>query len=210
MTPLLHLKASSNWASILELLLHAGADVDHVSDEGDNILLKYARFPATKIVQALLHAGAKPNLADQRGYTAMHHAARFALAEMMQSLMAAGADIDSRNPFGRTPLLETCYDRHDRARAPTIRLLLENGARVDVVDGTGMSALTHMKVLVLCGATPHDWQDTVRSIEVLLEHDAVVNAIDWEVFYRMGTPGPRKVASRSSNMEQISTSETMM
>ncbi|KAK3618379.1 hypothetical protein LTR56_024683 [Elasticomyces elasticus] len=188
MPPLLHLQPSSNWELILELLLHAGADVNHVSNKGSTILLKYAKYPMTEIVQALLDAGAEPNLVYANGFTAMHHAALFTMTEMMRSLIAAGAHIDSRNSSGRTPLLEACHDWHPHPRAPTLRLLLENGARIDVVDGTGMSPLIHLKMLVFCGTLPDDWQDTVRSIEVLLEHNADVNPSDAEVFSRMGTP----------------------
>ena len=172
-TPLLHLQDLSNWRAILDALLQAGAKVNHISNGGDTILLKHARWSNTAVVRALLDAGADHTIVNGSGTSALHLAARYTMTEMMQDLLDAGAEVDCLNNCRTTPLL-VASDCHD-VRAPALRLLLSRGARPNVVDDEGMAPLHYVCDTSSWGAEPSDQTDYAHSIEVLVEYGANVN-----------------------------------
>ncbi len=69
------------------------------------------------------------------GSTPLHFAAASGNREAVQLLLSAGADVNARNDKGGTPL-------HRAVKFPDIaQLLLERGARVEIADGCGRTAL---------------------------------------------------------------------
>ncbi|MFF5262111.1 ankyrin repeat domain-containing protein [Actinomadura viridis] len=87
----------------------------------------------TQGVLRLLDVGYDAHARDGEHRSLLHWLHRLDHEELLPWLLAAGLDIEARDRHGRTPLL-TAVD--ERARASTVRALLEAGARVDA-RGTG-------------------------------------------------------------------------
>ncbi|KAF2122814.1 ankyrin repeat-containing domain protein [Lophiotrema nucula] len=75
---------------------------------------------------------------DYKGRTALHFATRMNQFEHTQLLLLYNANVDSPDSaLGRTPLLMAIYWNHHRI----IKLLIDAGASIDVVDTNGMTIL---------------------------------------------------------------------
>lgn len=110
-------------------------------------------------VVLLLHEyGANIHFIDSQGYNSLHLAVHGKKPDMLLLLLALGGNIDSKDSFGRTPLMWACYagDNDD-----LVLVLLEWGADLNIRDVTGYTALHwavvsshfhHGKLLVEAGA----------------------------------------------------------
>ncbi|MCA9290159.1 MAG: ankyrin repeat domain-containing protein [Phycisphaerales bacterium] len=89
------------------------------------------------MVAELLQSGADPNLAiDRGGFTAVHIAVGSTQCTLIETLAEYGADLD-REGGARTPLMYAI----DRRDAACVAELLRLGARVDVRDPNGETAM---------------------------------------------------------------------
>lgn len=101
-------------ASIVELLVRSGADVNARANNGDqdtpllcaveNYLEVEDRQEAALIIRVLIHLGADVNAADTRGNTALVLAAKHNQPELIRLLLELGADAARPVIGGRTPL----------------------------------------------------------------------------------------------------------
>ena len=74
----------------------------------------------------------------RKGANALHICAWFGLTDAISSLLGQGIDIDSKDPkHAQTPLMYACR----RGQAAAVALLLDRGARLDVMSSRGNSAL---------------------------------------------------------------------
>lgn len=113
-TALHHAAKMREGASIVELLVRTGADVNaRVNDGGQGTPLLYAvenylevqdRQEAALIIRVLVHLGADINIADARGNTALVLAATHNQPELIRLLLELGADAARPVAGGRTPL----------------------------------------------------------------------------------------------------------
>src|SRR5437763_17216435 len=97
-------------------------------------------------IHTLLANGAAVNAADLDGWTPLIHAlwqGEGSGSPVIQALLAKGADVNARATDGLTPLM-ACANGINRAS--TLKLLLDNGARVNVADVRGYTALTQTAV----------------------------------------------------------------
>lgn len=71
--------------------------------------------------------------------TPLHHAASWSPPGVVQALLHAGADIEARNTFGMTPLMDAvcCFGNH----AETLAVLIESGASLSAEDDNHQNAL---------------------------------------------------------------------
>ena len=174
------------------MLLEHGADVNALSDEGyeyDNgwpPLHKAVRAGNVEVVRMLLAAGAdvsatsrpaRPARADRSdGYTALHIAATFdSPTDIAEMLLEHGADLEHRNSYGRTALLQAAFsDSYEHAK-----LFLEHGTDVNAIESQAKrhSAGDTALHIVL---KEHAMDDVEKEafIQLLLEHGADVNALD--------------------------------
>ena len=172
--PLLYLADGENCLSMCNILISAGADVDHQDSDGNTVMLHHAALSNTRPPRALLKIGADPHKTNQRGEVCLQLAARYCITDMMQLLIDAGADVEASFLSSTPPLLQACKTRFKRSAG--LRLLFENGADPNRLDSRGRTPLHIVCWKYSHGGNPSDHSDHLRSIEILIEHDANVNA----------------------------------
>eukprot|EP00850_Spirogloea_muscicola_P016184 SM000129S26171 [mRNA] locus=s129:404788:409939:- [translate_table: standard] len=84
----------------------------------------------TEQLRQLIKAGADPSKQDYDGRTSLHLAASKGFKDMVAFLLLEGVDINAKDNFGTTPLLEALRNNHDE----TARLLVEKGATVSLTE----------------------------------------------------------------------------
>lgn len=141
------------------------------------------------IVQALLNAGFNPNFRDPQGFTPLHYAAvSVDDPRMAAMLLARGADVNARGgPQHDTPLLLAA----NRGHVAVVHVLLKAGARLNVQNRLGVSAL---------GSAV--FSQHLASARALLEAGALINARDrmgatplWLAAYQGDLPMARLLLS---------------
>uniref|UniRef100_A0A3P9CJ69 Poly [ADP-ribose] polymerase n=1 Tax=Maylandia zebra TaxID=106582 RepID=A0A3P9CJ69_9CICH len=102
-TPL-HFAAGYNRVSVVEYLLHHGADV-HAKDKGGLVPLHNAcSYGHFEVAELLVRHGASVNVADLWKFTPLHEAAAKGKYEICKLLLKHGADPTKKNRDGNTPL----------------------------------------------------------------------------------------------------------
>eukprot|EP00276_Gloeochaete_wittrockiana_P008246 CAMPEP_0184655204 /NCGR_PEP_ID=MMETSP0308-20130426/12817_1 /TAXON_ID=38269 /ORGANISM="Gloeochaete witrockiana, Strain SAG 46.84" /LENGTH=1011 /DNA_ID=CAMNT_0027091533 /DNA_START=381 /DNA_END=3416 /DNA_ORIENTATION=+ len=122
-------------AVLKELIIDKGYDVNAVTESGQTALKAASYVGKSEAVKFLLENGANPNIADDEGYTPLINV-----------------------------LARLSYARDDTPRLAIVGMLLEHGARTDVVTSDGSTVWT---VAVATG------RDDV--IKVMVQHDADPN-----------------------------------
>jgi ankyrin repeat protein len=152
-TPL-HLAAVNGSAPMITVLVEAGADVNAMLPEGETILMTAARTGRPEALEILLNAGARLDASEKwNGETALHWAAAENHDGAVRLLLTRGADPDQRSaeqkyqrrrsgqsvlPLGHwTPLMYAARENAIEAG----RALASGGAKLDLVDPDGASAL---------------------------------------------------------------------
>lgn len=167
-SPLMKAAQQGN-AQMVKFLLRRHADVNYRNaNDGETALLRAAKFAGPggisdthaidfrQTLALLLKAGANPDTPDRNGGLPLFFAPT---TWVIQALLAAGADPNAAlNP----PLIEHA---HDPAR---VRLLLAAGARPDVRDAQGASALAV--------AAEKGSLESVRQLLAVMSSDAVRGA----------------------------------
>jgi len=105
-TPIL-MAAEAGQDAAMKALIAAGAKVDFVAGDGENLLIAAARSQKLAALEVALSALNKPDLADARGNSALHVLAGSRpaadLAMMFAAMAKAGARADLANARGATP-----------------------------------------------------------------------------------------------------------
>lgn len=95
-------RTASNKASVVQILLDRGVDVDE-SGEGGHTALTVAAFAGHKeVVRDLLDAGASVDARTSHGTTPLMEAAATGRSEIVPLLVEAGADVQARDSRGLT------------------------------------------------------------------------------------------------------------
>ncbi|KAL4995408.1 ankyrin repeat-containing domain protein [Aspergillus recurvatus] len=107
---------------IVRYLLEKGADIDHVSEDGETAIYLAASRGGGRVVRELLER--KPNLHEKTvdGETVLHAAAENCSPSVVKLLVEAGADVYARDDRGWS-ILE--YARHAR-RTETVQWITGN------------------------------------------------------------------------------------
>ena len=128
------------------LMDKGGATLDAADREGNQALMIAARKGDPDLTRLLLLFGAATEAKNDLGMTALMVAVSMVHAEEVDSmgqlavvrmLLVAKADIEAEDHAGGTPLMIAAA----AGSAPLVRLLLEEGAKVDAVDSRGLSAM---------------------------------------------------------------------
>lgn len=122
----------------MRVLVEHGCDL-HVADPGDRQtpLALAARAGDVDLVRRMLQRGADPRRADLHGKSPLMVAANHGHVEVVRALLDAGAPVDAADPAGGTALWWA-----PKSRADVVRLLLERGARADVVGANARTPIS--------------------------------------------------------------------
>lgn len=129
---------------IAAALLEAGAGVDAMDAKGETALAEAAYAADDATGEALLKRGAKADTFDRYGKSPVCYAAARGASRLVGLLLDAGVDVNARYGNNLTALMWAAgysdLAPADHALA-TVRLLVARGAKLDLVDDRGRSAL---------------------------------------------------------------------
>ncbi len=170
-------------------LLAAGADAGAANAKGIAPVIVAAYNGNEALVRMLLDAGADPGVRDASGKGAITYAAGRGYRRIVAMLLDAGVEPDERYAHDLTALMWAAGHSNDVPVAEgleTLALLLERGARLDLVDDRGRSALMiaaergHAEIataLVAAGADPGLRDRQGKTAAALAANDAVAAAL---------------------------------
>jgi ankyrin repeat protein len=158
--------------------LYALNDVSWVDMTGQTPFLRAALAGDVTVMRLLLQHGADPHIATYGGTTPLMAAAGInwtvaqtytestaASLEAVELCLELGADINARNSMGLTALLGAA----NRGFDDMIRLLAANGARLDVKDAVGRSALVWAEGVFLAAVGATQKPATIALLKELLD-----------------------------------------
>jgi uncharacterized protein len=156
-TPL-YLACTNGDPEMVERLLKAGADANEVSTEGETALMTASRTGKLEAVKVLLAHGANVNAKEEwRGQTALMWAVAQGHPDVARELIAKGADVNARSAFQKWERQVTAEPREKWMPAGALtplqfavrqnclacaKILIENGADVNITDENGVPVLT--------------------------------------------------------------------
>ena len=134
-------------ADAVRRLLDAEPDVDLQDDQRDNPFLYAGAEGLLDILKLVNDAGADPSITNRYGGTALIPASERGHVEVVRYLLEqTDVDIDHVNNLGWTALLEAIVlGDGDAAHQEVVRLLIENGADLDIADKDGVRPLAHAR-----------------------------------------------------------------
>ena len=134
-TALHHAVQSKNFDAV-SCLVHNGADINlFTSINKQTPLMLACRSHNMDAINFLLNKGAEVNLQDKDGKSALHFASSNIWYWLIQNL----ADVNMCDNHNCTPLMQASR----KSDVKKVAMLIENGAKVDLQDGNGNTALHH-------------------------------------------------------------------
>lgn len=130
--------------SKLRMLLSQGEDIGARDQLKRTPLLAAVAAKSPEAVALLIDARAELNISDKIGTTPVTYAAMFGLTEILQQLLTAGADpnyCSEHEAYAHYPLHLAC----NRGQFEAVKLLVEQGAHVNLQCRSGYSAIMHLK-----------------------------------------------------------------
>ncbi len=144
-TPL-HLAVSADRLEVFKILLAEGADINVAANDLDTPWLLAGARGRTEMLRLMLPK--MPDLAKRNRYggTALIPACHYGFVDTVKLLLTTRIDIDHVNDLGWTCLLEAVIlgdggPKHQEI----IRLALRAGAKPDIADKKGDTALSHAR-----------------------------------------------------------------
>lgn len=139
----------------VKFLIENGADVSHLGKQGETPIFTAVRNRNNDVRDLLIAAGARMDSVDKDGNTLLMVAAEAGNKAFVQKLLEHGIEVNVCNSNGETAL-------HFAVSNPeSLKLLLANGADINVLDKQGYSPL--MKAVK---------QQNVEAVQVLLNAKA--------------------------------------
>lgn len=164
---------SAQAASVIRVLLDAGADIDARDSDGCTPLLLAASSGPEATCLQLIRAGASVNAVTNTGLSALSWALQNSRSTLvlLKALLDKGADCNPKKPSRAggggvmpvTPLLHIAANS-----LPAFQLLLQAGADPNSVDGLGQTPLHKAAAL-----------DNIRMAQMLLKHGADADRLDF-------------------------------
>jgi len=132
-----------NSATLVKMLLEAGAYVDSQDSYQQTPLLLSVDKGFKDIFDVLLEAGADVDIPNNNGSTPLHLCAFNGRFDQVAWLIEAGAKLDVQDKNGRTPLFRACdkYKNTNKKYGAMVLQLLEAGADYTIVDKYNYSPL---------------------------------------------------------------------
>ena len=129
-------------------LVHNGADVNLFTSYKHTPLMLACKSHNMEAINFLLNKGADVNLQDRDGKSALH----FASSDICYWLIQNLADVNMCDNHNCTPLMQAS----SKSDVKKVAMLIENGAKVDLQDVDGNTAL-HRAVLNSYGSHVHEY-----------------------------------------------------
>ena len=129
-------------------LVHNGADVNLFTSYKHTPLMLACKSHNMEAINFLLNKGADVNLQDRDGNSALH----FASSDICYWLIQNLADVNMCDNHNCTPLMQAS----SKSDVKKVAMLIENGAKVDLQDVDGNTALHHA-VLNSYGSHVHEY-----------------------------------------------------
>lgn len=180
---------SMNRRRTAKMLLAAGAEPNRVNNRGISPLTAAVFNGNERLVRMLLEAGADHRVSDATGKGPMVYAAGKGFARIARMLLEAGIDVDARYQNDLTALMWAAGHSNDvpvGEGLETVQLLLARGARHDLSDNRGRTALMiaaergHAEIvahLVEIGADPLARDREGKTARDLASNEAVHRAL---------------------------------
>ena len=160
---------NANSLGVDKLLIEHGADINHRDEHGATPLHYAAQRGNLNVVKYFVEQGADVNAVDNSGWTPLTMSS-FADVEIAKYLIVNGAQVNTGNcqdksskccePNPTTPL----HMAAQRGKIELAQVLLDNGARVNVLNGDGVTPL-HFAIL----------ENDSAMVSLLLSRGAFVN-----------------------------------
>lgn len=130
--------------AVAKLLIEAGAKTDVSNRQGETALSAAAFNANAGLAELLLAHKAAPDTVDATGKGVILYAAARGATHIVEMLLSAGVDPNRRYRSDLTALMWAAGHADNALREDgvrTVKLLIERGATVDLVDDRGRSAL---------------------------------------------------------------------
>jgi hypothetical protein len=126
-------------------LLSGNANINAQDSSGATAVIYATQAANPELLRVLLRAGADPNIRTYTGQTAtMAASVCFRLPEeKLRILFAAGTDVNAQDLEGQTALMLAV--RYQFERPEVADVIVQLGARRDITDGKGLSALDRLE-----------------------------------------------------------------
>ncbi len=123
----------------VDLLLDHGARLDHVDCHQGTALMRAADYGAAEMARYLIRRGICVDARDALGRTALHSAAMGEAWDVLEVLLQDAKDlqVNAQGDAGETALHDAC----ESSDTTGTRLLIAAGARCDIQDRSGRTAL---------------------------------------------------------------------
>ena len=131
----LHYAVESKNFDALSYLVYNRADVNLFTSSKDTPLMLACQSRNMETINFLLNKGADVNLQDRNGQSALH----FASSDICYWLIQNLADVNMCDNHNCTPLMQAS----SKSDVKKVAMLIENGAKVDLQDVDGNTALHH-------------------------------------------------------------------
>lgn len=135
---------------ISKFLIYEGSDVNVFSKAGKIGILNMASYNGELgIIQLLLERGADINFQNSGGVSPLASAILGDHLDIVEFFVQRGCNIELRTVMGKTPLLIVCAssERYNKNSYDIVSVLLDAGAKMDVVDNSGNSPLSYSRKL---------------------------------------------------------------
>ena len=164
--------------------LYSLNDVSWVDMTGQTPFIRAAASGDVPAMKMLLEYGADPHITTYEGTTALMAAAGVnwtvaqtytvspeALLEAVTLNVALGADVNAANSMGLTALLGAA----NRGDNPIIRYLAAHGAKLDVEDAVGRTALRWADGVFLAAVGAEQKPETIALLEELMDEAGITH-----------------------------------
>ena len=159
----LHAGTLNGHADIVKLLIHKGANVNALDDDGDVPIIFASGGGHEEVVKILLEHKADVNAKKKNGWTPLMAAAWNRHSSVVGLLVEAGADINCKTDDGYTALMGASKG----GDLSSVKCLVENGADIQTVHSESKFRALHYAAC----------NDHLKVGEYLIEHGATADPV---------------------------------
>ncbi|XP_059165790.1 uncharacterized protein LOC131948271 [Physella acuta] len=149
--------------NVVEILIKAGADLNHLNDDGCNSLMIASINGHDKVVDILIEAGADINYVKRDGYNALMIASQNGHAKVADILIKAGAEINYVKRDGYNALMIASQNGHNKV----VDILIKARADIHHVEDDRKNAL------MIASENGHD-----KVVDILIKAGADINQVE--------------------------------